>query len=356
MLELIIILICLALNAILAASEIAFVSINKKILRQLSRTFPKRTQYLVKLHDQPERTLSVIQLGITLMGLIAGAVGGAGVEESVRPWIQGKLNVDPTSAELISILLLVLPLTALTVVFGELVPKAVALRMPFNIASATSRWLIIMDKIFYPVISAFEWATKSLASWLGIMLGKQRGTAMAPAATAGEEQITKHQEQYILNLINIETKSIQDIYCPWEDIIVVEQDDGAEAVLEIAIESGHTRLPVCQKGKVVGLINTKEIMAFASQGAKDWTLLLRPILRVRGEDSLIRVLKMMQEKRSHLAVVEGGEGNAIGIVTLEDIFEEIVGDIADEDDERVVERLLAQRGILKRWAGPKTRG
>lgn len=349
MLEIIVILVCLALNAILSASEIAFVSVNKKILQQLSRLFPKKTQNLVKLRGQPERTLSVIQLGITLVGLVAGAVGGAGVDEEVRPWLQKELGVGPTAAELIGIALLVIPLTALTVIFGELVPKSLALRRPFEIASSMSPLLALLDKIFHPVISFFEWATKGVVGWLGIFFRKQRKESMETTATAAEEQIAKHQEQYIINLVNIETKSIQDIYCPWESVVLVKTDFSIEQVLDLAIDSGHTRLPVCRGGKVVGLINTKEILAFASQGGQDWMLLLRPILRVERTDSLIRVLRMMQGKRSHLAVIEAAGETIQGIVTLEDIFEEIVGDIADEDDDRAVERLLAQKGTLKRW-------
>lgn len=351
MFELAIVFVCLLLNAILSASEIAFVSINKKVLRQLSKTFPGKTQRLLRLREQPERTLSVIQLGITLVGLVAGAVGGAGVEESLSPWLRERFGLGPATSELISITMLVLPLTALTVIFGELVPKALAMQRPFEIAAFASRGLALLDKVFHPVISFFEWATKSVVGALGILLGKHREAKTEPAHAASEEQIARHHEQYILNLVNIEAKSVQDIHTPWEEVVSVERSDPIETVLEVAVESGHTRLPVRLGRRVIGLINTKELMAFASQGAQDWVLLLRPVLRVQAQDSLIRVLKMMQEKRSHLAVLSDAEGLPQGIVTLEDILEEVVGDIYDEDDDRAVERLLAQKGAL-RHRGP----
>lgn len=344
MLEWIIVLVCVLLNAILSASEIAFVSINKKVLRQLSKTFPGKTQRLLRLREHPERTLSVIQLGITLVGLVAGAVGGAGVEESLSPWLRERFGLGPTGAELISITLLVAPLTALIVIFGELVPKALALQRPFEIAAFASRGLALLDRVFYPIVSFFEWATKSVVRLLGGLMGRRGVRLRDSAQVAHEAQIERHHEQYILNLVNLEAKSLQDIVTPWDEVISVDRSDPLEQVLEAAVESGHTRLPVRLGRRVIGLINTKELMAFASQGGVDWALLLRPVLRAQAQDSLIRLLKMMQERRTHLSVLEDAEGLPLGIVTIEDILEEVVGDIYDEDDDGAVARILAQKG------------
>lgn len=348
MLELSIVFVCLVLNGILAASEIAFVSLNKRLLRQLEKTFPVKTRRLLALRAKPERTLSVIQLGITLLGLVSGAVSGTGVEESISPWLQVHLGLGPNSAEILGILLVVIPLTALMVIFGELVPKALALRHPFEIAAGASRWLLVLDRIFHPVISLFEWATKMAVRIWSMLLGGGRHQISATAADATEDQLTRHHEQYVLNMVALEAKCVRDIYCPWEAVVKIDWGNSMEKALSIAIDSGHTRLPVYRDGLVQGLLNTKELIAFASQGAEDWRLLLRPILRVKGEDSLIRILKMMQEKRSHLAVWDSASGAPLGIVTLEDILEEIVGDVADEDDDRLVARLMAQRARLKK--------
>ncbi len=282
-----------------------------------------------------------------MLGLVSGAVSGAGVEESIGPWLQEHLGLGSNSAEILGILLVVIPLTALMVIFGELVPKALALRHPFEIAAGASRWLLLLDRMFHPVISLFEWVTKKVVGAWSTLLGRGRHQISA-AAEATEDQLTRYYEQYVLNMVALEAKCVGDIYCPWEVVAKVDWNQSMDEALSMAIDSGHTRLPGCREGRVQGLLNTKELIAFASQKAEDWQLLLRPVLRVKGEDSLIRVLKMMQEKRSHLAVWESASGVSVGIVTLEDILEEIVGYIADEDDERLVERIMAQRAGAKR--------
>lgn len=347
MLEWIVILVCLLLNGVLSASEIAFVSVNKKVLRQLSKTFPQKTERLMRLREQPERTLSVIQLGITLVGLVAGAVGGAGVESSLSPWLRERFGLGMAASEILSIAMLVVPLAALTVIFGELVPKALAMQRPFEIAAFASRALTFLDRFFHPVVSFFEWATKGVVGLLNRRWIKRTKGIAESAHTVSEDQLAKQHEQYILNLVNIESKSIGDIFTPWNRAIAIERNDSVEKVLELAMDSGHTRLPVTWGGRVIGLINTKELMAFTSQGASDWVLLLRPVLRVQAQDSLLRALKMMQERRSHLAVVGSREAPPEGIVTLEDILEEVVGDINDEDDDPMIWRVLAAKGLGK---------
>lgn len=329
MLEIAIVWICLLLNALLSASEIAFVSVNRKVLQQLESRFPRRVRRLDRLRRAPERTLSVIQLGITMVGFVSGAVSGAGIEENAVPWMRRSWGLGETSAELIGVALVVLPLTAMTVLFGELVPKALALRRPYRIAMGTSGILWLLDRAFSPVIAFFAGATHRIVSGLSRIFYRDSGRSMGLGET---EEADSHHERLLLNLAEFETRTVGEVFLPWPKAVVVERDQSLEEVLARAIDTGHTRLPVCRKDRVQGLIHTKELIAFASQGGRDWVLLLRPILRVQSSDSLLGVLKKMQEKHSHMAIVESGEGSPAGFLTLENLMEIIVGHIHDEDD------------------------
>ncbi len=332
MLEIAIVWICLLLNALLSASEIAFVSLNRKVLQQLESRFPRRVRRLGRLRQAPERTLSVIQLGITMVGFVSGAVSGAGIEESAVPWMRQRWGLGETSAELIGIALVVLPLTAMTVLFGELVPKALALNRPYRIAIAVSGLLWMLDRGFSPLIAFFAGATRWIVAGLSRTFSRGR-TAQAIAQAEAGEETDSHHERLLLNLAEFETRTVKEIYIPWPQAVFVERDQSLEEVLSKAIDTGHTRLPVCRKDRVQGLIHTKELIAFAGQGGQDWMLLLRPILRVHPSDSLLGTLKRLQEKRSHMAIVESGDGCPLGFLTLENLMEAIVGDIHDEDDQ-----------------------
>ena len=329
MLEIAIVWVCLLLNALLSASEIAFVSVNRKVLQRLESRFPNRVRRLGRLRQAPERTLSVIQLGITMVGFVSGAVSGAGIEESAVPWMRQRWGLGETSAELIGVALVVLPLTAMTVLFGELVPKALALRRPYRIAMGTSGILWLLDRTFSPVIAFFAGATRWIVSGLNRIFSRDSGQSRGFAET---EEADSHHDRLLLNLAEFETRTVGEILVPWPKAVVVERDQNLEEVLARAIDTGHTRLPVCRKDRVQGLLHTKELIAFASQGGKDWVLLLRPIIRVHEAESLLGVLKKMQEKHCHMAIVESGDGNPMGFLTLENLMETIVGHIHDEDD------------------------
>jgi CBS domain containing-hemolysin-like protein len=238
-----------------------------------------------------------------------------------------------TSAELIGIALVVLPLTAMTVLFGELVPKALALHRPYRIAIAVSGLLLLLDRGFSPLIAFFAGTTRWIVGGLNRIFSRGQTAQAIAQAQAGEEAADSHHERLLFNLAEFETRTVGELYIPWLRAVFIERDQSLEEVLAKAIDTGHTRLPVCRKARVQGLIHTKELIAFAGQGGSDWMLLLRPILRVQPSDSLLGTLKRLQEKRSHMAIVEAENGDPLGFLTLENLLEAIVGDIHDENDQ-----------------------
>lgn len=342
MIVILIICVCLALNAVFASIEMAFVTIRRKDLSQRAKQGNKNATRLLQLRETPERALSVIQIGITLVGAISAAVGGSGAGEKLAPLLMEQFAISKALAETISIAIIVVPLTYLSVVVGELVPKTIALRYPQAVLKFGGSVLLVGSKVLGPVVSIFEVSTRFLLKLL---------LRSAPPATGGDDaepdvdfaDLEHHQRQYILNLVGLKGRRISDVCHPWEDALCVNHDDTFGQILPKVIESGHTRLPVLgDSGKVLGILHTKEFLAFVDSGNTDWQSIIRSAPKVRPEDDLLNVLRHLQNKKQHMAIVVQN-GVQVGLVTVEDILEEIVGEIFDEDDDGWVQKILSQR-------------
>ncbi len=153
MFEFIVIIICLLINAVLAGSETAFIAVSKPTLRVLVRQGHEKAKLLLQLRENPERTLSIIQIGITFVGAFAAAIGGAGAEENISPLLSQHFGIGDTLAEVLAIFLIVIPLTYASVVLGELVPKTLALRRSMSIAFLTVPWLNLTSRFIDPIVS-----------------------------------------------------------------------------------------------------------------------------------------------------------------------------------------------------------
>lgn len=340
--EWIVVLVSLFLNAMLAAAEIAFVTLTRAQLREVAKSGKKSALTLMELRENPERTLSVLQIGISLVGAVAAAVGGAEAHESIAPYYQSHFDISIRTAKVISLFSVVVPITILNVVFAELVPKTLALRNPIKIALWSARWLMALDKFFLPIVDLLEWTTKKI---LSIFFPRSKVAPPAPE-TVELDQLSSQTRQYILNLIGIEKKRVREVMLPWTQVDHVYFSQTIQEIEVVALRSGHTRLPVIAEGQVFGIINTKELLALVKSGADKWVQIVRPVSRVQEYDSLLKALRQMQEKRSHLSTVFAGAA-LVGVVTMEDILEEVIGEIYDEDDDGALRRILSSAGRMR---------
>jgi putative hemolysin len=343
MVELIIICICLAFNALLSLVEMAFVSVSKSELRGLSKSNPNALK-LLKLRNHPERTLSVLQIGITIVGALSAAIGGIGAEEKLSPYFES-LGWSEHLAEGVSVILVVIPITYLNVVLGELVPKSFALRHPMKIALNAVNGLIVAEAILSPFVKLLEISTQFFMRLFARPF-KPKTTETEGEDTVNIANLSNAHQQYVINLVHIETKKIRDILVPWDEVNTVDLKFNLNEVLSLVIKSGHTRLPVYSEAEIVGILHSKEFITFISSGDENWKKIIRPIIRIKPTEGILKTLRVMQEKKTHMSLVENNS-EIIGIVTLEDIIEEIVGDIYDEDDDGMLRKVLSQR-LLKR--------
>jgi putative hemolysin len=274
------------------------------------------------------------------VGAISAAVGGAGASESIEPLFRDAFGLTEKTAEFLSILAVVLPLTFLSVVVGELVPKSLALKNPVKIVLKGARGLAFADRILSPAVSLLEWSTKWL---LRVFFPFSKSAPLSPETAVEIDALSQHHQQAVLNLAHIERKRIRDILLPWKEVNVVRSSDTMDDVVPMIFASGHTRLPVVRDSVVEGILHTKELLAYRDAGNKDWQTIIRPSLGVSPQDSVLSTLRMMQAKRNHMAIVTDVRGEPLGIVTMEDISEEIWGDIYDEDDDSRIRRIFADR-------------
>jgi putative hemolysin len=343
MTQILIVLGCLVLNAVFAAIEMAFVTIGKPELRNRAKAGELRAKSLLEMRENPEKALSVIQIGITLVGAISAAVSGAGAEESLAPIYEAKLGVSEQMSEVLAIASVVLPLTYFSVVLGELVPKSVALKYPNLVLGFGVSILKVGIRVFGPMVTVLEVSTKTVMS---VLFPKKPGDLPATEPELGELDITsfsKAHRQYILNLAEIEKKQVRDIILPWANVDSISKSATFDDVLACVIRCGHTRIPVVDvEGSVSGILHSKEFLAFAAAGSQDWQSIVRNTVIVSGSDNLLGTMRRLQEQKKHMGIVYEGS-SLIGIVTIEDIVEEIIGDVFDEDDDGLVRKLLASR-------------
>ncbi|HZH48321.1 MAG TPA: hemolysin family protein [Nitrospira sp.] len=346
--EIAIVFLCLMFNALIAGAEMAFVAVSRPSLRELIRQGHKKAEVLLRLRERPERTLAVMQIGITLVAALAGAVGGAGAEEQLSPVLE-RLGLNENTADTVAIGLVVVPLTYLTVVIGELVPKTLALKHSLAFALTIAPWVSFFDRLLGPLVTVFEWSTRALLSLFRFATGSQSGMRSEDSQQGTVELglLSSQHRQYVMNLVDLERKRVRDIFLPWKHVVTVDVRLSAHEVETRLLASGHTRLPVLDGENLVGILNAKEFFALHASGAEHWPSLVRPAVQLQDGLPLLSGLRILQDQRVHMGIVYSSQ-TRLGMVTLEDILEEVVGEIYDEDDDGALKAILT--------SSPKTTG
>ena len=331
MLQILIVTICLFFNAILSCIEMAFVTVSKPLLKKMSQQGSAAAVRILALKKNPERVLSVLQIGITLVGAISAAVGGAGAEEYISPRLIERFQMAENSAVYLAIVMVVIPLTYVSVVIGELVPKSLALRYPLQISLWGGYLLLFLNRFFAPFVFVLEVSTRFLTQFVFSNFKSENLVELTNELDI--DNLTDSHKQYVLNLIGIDKRVVKDVMVDWDQVSKINFTDHYHDVLEMIRTSRHTRFPVMKDDVVVGLLHAKEFVSELEIAKLDWTTLIHEVVFLHLNETLVSALKKLQAKHSHLAVIKSSGGPAVhGIVTIEDIIEEVVGDIYDEDD------------------------
>jgi putative hemolysin len=343
MLDFFIVVGCLFINAFFSAYEMAFVTISKEDINELQESGRWVARRLSLFKKKPERTLSVIQIGITLVGAIAAAVGGTGAVESLEPWIVQNYGLSRSLAEAISVTVVILPLTYFSVVFGELLPKTIALKHPQKVLLLGTNILSFIDRGLSPIVSFLEISTNFLLKLTGLGGSSVEDESLGQAIEIGHLPV--YHQKFVQNLVSLKGRRVSRSMIPWEKVSSLQFSDGEEELKAKISSSPHSRFPVVDGEVIVGVLNIKELPAQTNL-LMPWQGILRPAIQVSPSDRVLEAFLKMQEKHNHLSVVVDAEGKYLGIITIEDILEEVVGDIFDNSDQSKTSRLLSNRAKI----------
>lgn len=360
--EILVMLAMIGINSILAAYEIALASITLSRLHVLVKEGRQGAQAALYMKENMEGSLAVVQLGITLVGAIAAATGGAGAEEQLSPLLQNSLGISEGLAEVVAVACVVIPLTGATIVFGELIPKVFALRNTGWVCLRLSPAMRSFAFAVWPVVWLLENAVTTLMKW-GERHWQQRLDRHMKSEAAELQElrasvalartsrlIGPREEKIILGAAALSLRPVREIMLPPEAISMLETTASIEESLIAAHLDMHSRFPVTERRgdpqSIIGYVNFKDIIAQLRLAPHEPSIrsILRTILSLPEDAPLGTCLEQMMRGRFHIALVRHAAGQVVGLVTLEDIIEELVGEIEDEYDRLPVQIVTVGNG------------
>ncbi len=346
--ELILLAILIALNAFFAASEIAMISVSRLRMKQLADDGNRTAPLVLKLAEDSSRLLATVQVGVTLMGFLASASAAINLSGSLADLIALiPLEGIGASAQTIAVIAITLALTVVMLIGGELVPKSIALAHSERIALLVARPIDLLARLASPIVRLLVWLTNVIARPFG---GKPRRSMpivtqeeIKTLVDAGEEGgvLEVVEKKMIYSVFEIGEMLAREVMVPRIDMVALDVSTPLRDATATAIESGHSRIPVFEDtvDHIVGILYAKDLLTVFHQqdqaGGSDQRLdrLVRSAYFVPETKKVDELLSELQQRRVHMAIVIDEYGGTAGLVTIEDILEEIVGDILDEYDE-----------------------
>ena len=350
-LELIILFLLIVFNGLLSMSELAVISARKARLQQMADDGNVGAAKALALAASPGQFLSTVQIGITLVGILAGAFGGATIARGLSaqlsniPWLAAY-------AEPISVGTVVVLVTYLSLVIGELVPKQLALRNAEGVAARVAGPLTLLAKVTRPVVAVLN------ASTDGVLRLMQVKPASEPDVTEEEVRVMLAQataqgifepmeEEIVDQVFRLADRKVGALLVPRTEIVWLDVDSSPELIREEVIESGHSRYPVAEGelDKILGIVLAKDLLAQSLTGQPlDLRAILSPALYVPESTPALKVVERFKQTRSQLAIVIDEYGGVEGLVTSGDILASLVGDIPEPDDEGTSEAMQREDG------------
>jgi len=338
--ELGIILVLILANGLLSMSEMALISARKSKLRSAAEQGDKKARKVLELSETPTRFLSTIQIGISLIGTLAGAFGGASLARTIAAWVSQYPPLAPYSHS-IALGIVVLFISYLSLVIGELVPKRLALNNAENIATIIAPFLQKFCVLMSPITRILSFSTETVLHILG-----QSNRAPSPLsqqeirmliAESNETGILSASESDILDrVLQLRERKAWSVMKPRPEIIWLDVEDTSEQNWDKILSSGHSKYPVC-KGELdvlLGTVHVKDLLEnICKKGKMDLGSNLRQPLIVPETKLTIEILDMFKHNNAHMAMVVNEFGGIEGMVTLGDILEALVGYVMIQDEE-----------------------
>lgn len=358
--ELILIGVLILVNAFFAAAEIAIISSRKANIRKRAEDGDKAAQLVLGLFENSSRFLATIQVAITLVGFFASAIAAVSAVRLLGG-VLSSLPVDLIAANgsAIALFIVTLSIAFIAIVLGELVPKSLAIRHSDAIALFMARPIDLVARVAAPLISVLTFSSDVIL----MVLGGGRGRTRIPFVTedeirayvdAGEEEgaLEADEADMIYGILDLEKKRVHEIMVPRTDMVALETDAPFQEGLDLVIRHGYSRIPLFQDSldNVTGILYAKDLLKQLASGKRPQSIgeLAKEPIFVPESKRVDELLQELQQKRVHMAIVVDEYGGTAGLVTIEDLLEEIVGEIQDEYDreEPQIERVSDGEAIL----------
>ncbi|HEX2141677.1 MAG TPA: hemolysin family protein [Candidatus Limnocylindria bacterium] len=341
-----------------AASEIALITVKRHRLNQLVGEGSRAARIAQRLTDDPSRFLATIQIAITFLGFMASAVGALALSDSLAGLVALIPFVEEEIARQVSFVLVTLMIALASIIIGELVPKTLALTFADRFALIVARPIGWLDFVLRPVV----WFVASVSNVLVRMLsGRERPQAgylsteeLKMLVETGSETggIEEDEKEMIHGVIELAEKQVHEVMVPRIGIRAVEVSDSTDQVLDVIVRGGHSRVPVFDENldNIVGILYAKDLLPYLKRNGEpareiEIGKLARPAVYVPESKRVDDLLHEMQAAKRHIAIVVDEYGGTAGLITMEDMVEEIVGEIQDEYDvEEPMVELLERDG------------
>ena len=334
----------IAINAIFAALEMAMVSLSTTRLKMLEEEGDKAAIRLLKMLENPAGFLSAIQVAISLSGFLGSAFAADSLSEPLTDWFisLGLTMIPYQTLNSISVVIITIILTLVTIIFGELVPKRIAQQKSYEVAKVFMKLLMVISTILKPII----WFTSSTTNLILRILHLKTSSEdesvseaeirMMVDAGSDNGTIEEDEKEMIQNIFEFNDIKVSEIMTRIGDVNYFSVDDDEETIIRTIKESGNSRYPVYEDdiNNIIGILNARDFFININDGRrKSLREMLRSAYFVPESIKADQLFSDMQKKKVHIAIVIDEYGETRGIVTLEDLLEEIVGNIYDEFDE-----------------------
>ncbi len=350
-LDILLILLLILINAFFAASEIAIISLNDNKVKRKAEEGDKNAVRLYKLISEPSSFLATIQVGVTLAGFLSSAFAADRFAERLFALI----GVQSSALQTVSVILVTLIMSYFSLVFGELVPKRVAQHNPEKFSSAVVGTVTTVGKIMRPFVLFLTISTNLILRILGIDPNVSDRTVTEEEirlmVDVGRESGSIHaqEKEMIENIFEFNDTEVSEIMTHRTNIVSLDVDSSYDEVLSVAVNEKYTRIPVYEDNidNIIGILHIKDLLYHAAEGLKQpFSLrnMIRPPYIVPETKNIDATFREMQRDRAQLAVVIDEYGGTAGIITIEDLLEEIVGNIQDEYDEEETLIIQAENG------------
>ncbi len=350
--DILIILVLILINGFFVAAEIAFVSVRRTRLDELAEAGDRGAKRAQVLMRDPGRFLAVIQVAITFLGALASAVAAVSIVTVVAEPLR-QITFLADYADTIALLFVTSIVAIVSIVLGELIPKGLALGNPDRIALTVSGPITIFAKIVSPLVAVLVALTKLISKPFGIDPTRTPELSAAEIrliVEQGSQQgvLEAEEEQMISAVMSLSDSKLHEVMVPRIDIAAIDQEASFDDAVTLVLTEGHSRTPLYKESvdHIVGILYAKDLLRIIAAGGPRPRLrdIMRPALFVPESQAVDDLLNELQRRRVHMAIVLDEYGGTAGLVTIEDLLEEIVGEIQDEFDEEEPMKVIVRDG------------